>query len=278
MEEPMELEEDTVPNAEIIETKALSVASAHTNNTTPDKTVNQNENATEHEGSSNQDIVIIDNDDSDDQTEPAKEATISKNEDKMDDIVVLDDEDEDPKEQPCDVIDLVAKKQVTANTKCINYACNGGKDMIAAPLFCLTYYRVNNTEKKHREVCQECYDIAMQFYDQLAHTAITGGNLFDVTVPLRNDLVEIDDSDSEDETDKRKEEYFSQETVQYINDNINSILEDTVNKYGFHKQMDNGIEFLKEKAKTVKSNICINTKRLFVNTLNFQIPSKKLTE
>lgn len=255
----MELEDDTVPNAQIIEHKTSSagdtekVQSKLTNS-------NMNEKVAENKESIDGDIVIIDNDDSDDDKNvPATQEKTEAAEKKQDDNIVVLDEDEDDTSRStavADIIDLVHKGQVvTANTKCINYACNSGKDMLAAPLFCLSYYRVKNTENKRREICKECFDIAMQFYDQLALTATSGGNLFDIPVPLRNDLVEIDDSDSDEDQAKENDEFFSSEAVEYLNDNLNTILEATLNSYNVNKHLEDGVEFLKEKAKRLKSNV-----------------------
>lgn len=268
-EEPMEID-DTVPSGKIIESsfEKSDTAKDATKDTTKDKNAESKRLVRE--------IVVIDNEDSDDTDKPkekppdkTKNSTIdliiSDNEEEnlkektktaaaSDDIVVLDDEEEEPKKTnnaSCDIIDLVAKKTVIGNSKCINYSCESGKDMIEAPLLCLSYFRVKNTENKRREVCRDCYDQAMRFYDQLAEKAIAKENLYEVDVPLRNDLVEIDDSDSDDDQDKEKD-YFDEDTVKFLDENINSFLEDALHKFEFEKQVEEGLKFMLNKVEKQK--------------------------
>lgn len=172
------------------------------------------------------DVVVIDNDSDDNDKGPV-------------DVVVLDDDDE--------IIDLVSQK-LPGNTKCINYSCESGKDMIEAPLICLSYFRVRNLENKHREVCRECYDMAMSFYDSVASKVVDGGDIFDIPVPLRNDLVEIDDSDSDDEENEGSTRYFSEENVEDLDKRIKEELESVLNKFEFEQQVENGLNYMKKKC------------------------------
>lgn len=221
-EEAMDIDEP-VPNAQIIERKPPLLPAAAETQTS--------------------DIVVID---ADEPVGVEAAATVAPIDNKKDEIVVLDDEEDDvTPTQPCDVIDLVGKK--SCNTKCINYACSSGKDMLEAPGLCLQYFRVkNSTENKRREVCRECYILAMEHYDALANALIKGDNIFSVKFPLRNDMFEIDDSDSENENEP--EEYFDDDCVEYLEKEINQVLEETINKYDLNKQSEEGVKYLKEKS------------------------------
>lgn len=269
-EEPMDID-DTVPSGKIIEN------SFEKSDTVNDATIepNKNQNTECKTAVAVRDVVVIDSDDTDKPpekvtdkpTDAAVQMVISDNEEESSkekpktattsvDVVVLDDDEDEPKKtvpinNPCDIIDLVAKKTVTGNTKCINYSCASGKDMIEAPLLCLSYFRVKNTENKCREVCRECYNQAIKFYDELAEKAIAKENLYKMEVPLRNDLVEIDDSDSDDDQNKEKN-YFDEETVKFLDENINTFLEDTMDKFEFDKQVEDGLKFMLDKVEKQK--------------------------
>lgn len=163
---------------------------------------------------------------------------------KKDEVVVLDDEEDV-------IIDLVGKK--SCNTKCINYACNSGEEMLEAPGLCLQYFRVKNTtENKRREVCKECYMMAMEHYDALATALVKKDNIFDVKFPLRNDMFEIDDSDEEDEDEGVVG--FNEDCVAFLNEEFTKVLEDTLNKYELNKQVEDGIKYLKERSKPLEED------------------------
>lgn len=159
-------------------------------------------------------------------------------------VVVLDD-DEDV------IIDLVGNR--SCNTKCINYACASGKEMMEAPGLCLQYFRVKNTENKRREVCKECYMVAMEHYDVLASALVKGDNVFNVEFPLRHDMFEIDDSDSENENEEEEED-FDDECAAFLNEEFTKVLEETVNKYELNKQVEEGVKYLQERSKPLAAD------------------------
>lgn len=181
-------------------------------------------------------VVVIDGDE--------VPTSTTKDANNTDAIVVLDDDDEQL-ETP--VIDLVGK--TSCNTKCINYACNSGKEMMVAPGLCLQYFRVKNAENKRREVCRECYMMAMEHYDTLASALIKGDSIFNVEFPLRNDMFEIDDSDSENEKEEDDSECYDAGSMEFLEKEFTKVLEETLNVYKFDKQVEEGVKFLKEKSK-----------------------------
>lgn len=48
------------------------------------------------------------------------------------------------------------------NSNCINFKCQSGIGMNLAPSFACAYYGVTDRKKKKREICKECFDIALQ--------------------------------------------------------------------------------------------------------------------
>lgn len=121
------------------------------------------------------------------------------------------------------------------NSKCINYACKSGNNMLTAPQLCLSYYRV----KKHKKtcfVCKECYFKSMKFYGRSTKCLVNGEKLTDVKIPFRNDLVEVDDSDEEEQF-LNDEECLSLYETKHIN-NFDHILNNIVVKYKVKEQSD----------------------------------------
>ncbi|KAK4878375.1 hypothetical protein RN001_010881 [Aquatica leii] len=181
---------------------------------------------------------------------------INETKESNDDIVVLDDDDDvKPKtdKDNCEVIDLVDRKCSTVNSKCINYSCKSGIDMVIAPLFCLTFYRVKTSKTKKQEVCKECYDIALLHFDKLAIALKNDQLLVDLDIPIRNDLVEIDDSDSDDENDKEVSEYFDNENLEFLEMELEAVIKETMSKYKIEEQSNNSMASLKKTGEEIKA-------------------------
>lgn len=149
-----------------------------------------------------------------------------------------------------DVIDLVAN-EMRGDSKCINYACKSGKEMLKAPLFCLSYYRVKKKNKSACYICKECYNDALYCYDRMADALIKGDSLMDVTIPFRNDLVEIDDSDDDNVDVDMDQEHLSNTDIKFLNENFHEILQHSLEKYNVMKQTEVTVDvLLKNAAKT----------------------------
>ncbi|XP_025834178.1 histone-lysine N-methyltransferase eggless isoform X2 [Agrilus planipennis] len=289
IEEPMEID-DTVPNTVIIENKRMSTDLLPPNdslsNNEHQKTDIENSNCIKtdksQEGAANEDMLKNPSCLSDDDLEvievpsknltksvPDEPETSSENKEKRkeDDCVVIltDDEDEhtttDTSRRKRDlvateVIDLVPQKKNSVNNKCINYACQSGFGMIKAPIFCLSYFRVKNAENKCLEVCQECFEEAFLHYDGLS-TALMGGKLLvEQEVPVRDDMFEIDDSDSEEDAEKEVAEYFDNESVEFLKENLDMVIMETIEKYKLNEQVNNSVKYLVEKEDKLKES-CI---------------------
>ncbi|XP_044261529.1 histone-lysine N-methyltransferase eggless-like [Tribolium madens] len=174
------------------------------------------------------------------------------------DVVVLDDDEEEPvpskkpkkPEEDVEVIDLVEK---SVNSKCINYACKSGKDLLVAPNLCLSYYRVKNSGKGNKEVCTECYEIAIREYDMLASELQAGNVLCNVEVPFRNDTVEIDDSDEEDQ--EARVSPLDDESLKFFEENLERVLSETMAKLNVVSHAEKEVDFLKEKNNRINGEL-----------------------
>lgn len=80
--------------------------------------------------------------------------------------------------------------------RCINTTCQSGTNFRKAPTLCLTYYNVK-PKSKLQEVCEACFEEAFNFNQQLAASFMCREPLVEQPWPIREDLVEISDSDEE---------------------------------------------------------------------------------
>ncbi|KAB0791507.1 hypothetical protein PPYR_03307 [Photinus pyralis] len=267
-DEPMEEDDtmemdidETVPSTTIIENRRTSETI-----TAP---VAPQEEVEKHKPDDDVEIVTV-------PSEPTKPAeTTAATEDPKpiedDDVVILDDDEEpntptrtplrakpkatqpSPEVNTCEVIDLVDRKPASVNSKCINYSCKSGLDMIIAPLFCLTFYRVKTSKNKKQEVCKQCYDIALLHFDKLAVALKNDELLIGLDIPVRHDLVEIDDSDSDDENDKEISEYFDAETMEFLEKELENVMRETMEKYKISEQTNNSVVALKKTGAEIKA-------------------------
>jgi histone-lysine N-methyltransferase SETDB1 len=175
------------------------------------------------------------------------------------DVVVLDDDEDEPipskkskkrLDERVEIIDLVQK---SVNSKCINYACMNGQELMVAPNFCLSYFRVKNSGNGKKEVCTECYDMAVREYDMLATELQAGNILCNVKVPIRNDTVEIDDSDEEEQETRVPQ--MDEDNCKFVEDNFERILSETMAKLNFESHAVKEADYLKSMKNTIKDSI-----------------------
>lgn len=239
MDMEMEIDE-TVPDTPIIENPLnrdpITITTFTNNNLTIPSTKNANEDSTINQ-TKEVDIVILDDDD--DQEKMATEDSVKKTNTSTVETM------------PCDVIDLVDKKG-SANTKCINYACKSGIEMITAPLFSLTFYRVKSSPNKLQEVCKECFDLSIKHYDNLGIALQNKELLIKCEIPIRNDLVEIDDSDSDNEQDKAESDYFKGEEFDLIEAELEDIINNKMGLYKIVEQSNMSVKALDEAGQELK--------------------------
>lgn len=167
------------------------------------------------------------------------------------DIVILDDDDEElpPKRSKnVEIIDLIPK---AASSKCINYACQDGRELITAPRLCLSFYRVRNLGGGKKEVCKKCYDMAFAEYDMLVNELKKDNLLTSLDLPVRDDTVEIDDSDEEG----GEEESLSEENLNFIAENLENVLLNTFEKFDIMGHTQREVDGLMDRSKKVVEGV-----------------------
>ncbi|XP_074026625.1 histone-lysine N-methyltransferase eggless [Leptinotarsa decemlineata] len=202
-------------------------------------------------------------------TEPTKVLKESQKNDQSDDadVVILDDDDEPTKDQSAstnikstsssvppvkDIIDLVEKPH---NSRCLNSACEGiNNDFVLAPDFCLSYYRVKRSKSYKEEICKECYSKSIEDFDKLSTELKEGNLILGVTYPIINETLQIEDSDEEDERKEEEVEYIDKESFNFISENIDEIIHETLESVNFENRYELEAAHVRMESKDVEEN------------------------
>lgn len=152
------------------------------------------------------------------------------------------------------------KKLRDPNNPCINFNCSSGVNIHDAPMFCLTYYCVKMKPNKKQMVCEECFETAFSYFETQV-TALTEGQfLADLERPVREECVEIIDSDEEEEEDTdgaagtekaEEEDEISEEAAGFILDNLPDIIVEMAEKYDLDGQVDYACDVVEQRVKKV---------------------------
>ncbi|XP_050301921.1 histone-lysine N-methyltransferase eggless-like isoform X2 [Anthonomus grandis grandis] len=176
-----------------------------------------------------------------------------------------------------DIIDLVDKPK--NSNRCINTNCMGNSlKFIYAPDFCLSYFRVKRSYGNREEICMDCYELSVIDNDKLAESLIKGNLLFEVDFPIINETLQIDDSDEEDEDENQLEEFIPLSNLDFIADNIDSVLEETIEKLGLKNHLEKERKYLKDVADKVAQSSEelvkeVNEIRLSLDTIQLDLYS-----
>lgn len=158
------------------------------------------------------------------------------------DVIVLDDDDEVEMSAPIPTPSPETPRSrrgrpttdlrtPSANSKCINYLCETNEataEFLPAPVFCLEYYMTDIKTKKEQKVCQPCWTAAVQHFENLSAAYYGGTATFDVHMPVRHQVVQLGDSDSDEEGIDPDDVFIEGEALQYIKDTLPSIMADII--------------------------------------------------
>lgn len=151
------------------------------------------------------------------------------------------------------------KKMRDANNPCINFSCSSGVNILDAPMFCLTYYCVKMKPNKMQMVCEECFETAFSYFETQVTALREGKFLADLERPVREECVEIIDSDEEEEdTDgaagtvkTEEDDEISEEAAGFILDNLPDIIVEMAEKYDLDGQVDYACDVIERRTKKV---------------------------
>lgn len=63
--------------------------------------------------------------------------------------------------------------------------------------------------------------------------------------PIINETLQIEDSDEEEEDNKEKMEYIDEKNFEFIKENIDNVIMDTLKKFNIDKRLQSETEYLK---------------------------------
>uniref|UniRef100_A0AAR5Q5A7 SET domain-containing protein n=1 Tax=Dendroctonus ponderosae TaxID=77166 RepID=A0AAR5Q5A7_DENPD len=137
---------------------------------------------------------------------------------------------------------------------CINAGCAGASaQFLAAPDFCLSYFRVKKSSSHKAEICMACYWRAVEDNDKLATSLQAGQLLFEVDFPIINETLQIDDSDEEGQEGDAQKDSISEENLEFITRNIESVLLETMERLDMKSHLQRERAYLHSRAQSVGS-------------------------
>lgn len=149
-----------------------------------------------------------------------------------------------------EIIDLVDKPH---NSRCLNPACNGmSSEFFPAPDFCLSYYRVKRSKNHKEEICEDCYSKSVQDFDKLSTTLKAGEMILSVDYPVINETLQIEDSDEEEDNENCLADYISHENFNFICENIDQVLQETLEQLKVENHFEKETEYLKKECAKVE--------------------------
>lgn len=206
-----------------------------------------------------------------DATTPVNEGTTPVNEEKSPseagDLVI--DEGEcidspiqmDVDEPPASAEETVA---VSARKECLNLECpKESENFYFAPEFIINHFHLTKRPKV-AYVCESCHDSVTEHYGELCAALEDKQPLF-LKMTKQNNMIEVIDSSDEEDDDKSQGgendvNSFDAETLAMIENELESVITETLRRVDIEQQMDWNCQLLKNKIETNEKN-CIEMMR-----------------
>ncbi|XP_075165792.1 SET domain bifurcated histone lysine methyltransferase eggless [Haematobia irritans] len=176
----------------------------------------------------------------------------------MDEIMKesLDNKVEDLTEDENDTTD-----EVFYNKECINYECpHKHKQFLKVPQFAFSYFKVNKKKFKVQYICAECYDKALDMYEEYCGLINAKQPLLLENIPSgRQEFVEIiDSSDEEDTSDASKalepsKPSFSKYDLTIIEKELHNTIKSVLDRVEIQNQLTWSKTILTERLKRLES-------------------------
>lgn len=138
-----------------------------------------------------------------------------------------------------EVLEAVQKKRKIMRD-CVNPLCpRTSSDFFKAPYFLLSHFYIKKKPKKQQSVCSECLDKAIEEVEIIVGQANDGVPVYEIKIPRKADVVEIEDSDSDDgEVGEDKDDLLSQQDLMLLNSEFYSILDEVIARINPKNQLD----------------------------------------
>lgn len=147
--------------------------------------------------------------------------------------------------------DMSLEESIVPHRECLNNGCAKQSNIfVEAPEFVVNYFHLSKRPKE-LYVCEQCYDTVVESYGELCAALEDKQPLF-LKTPKYNDLVEIiDSSDEEDNNPKSNEDTekgsFDDDTLALIENELEAVIRETLQKVDIDQQMNWNRQILKEK-------------------------------
>lgn len=153
---------------------------------------------------------------------------------------------------------------VSARKECLNLECPKNSDVFYfAPEFIINHFHLTK-RPKIAYVCESCHDSVTEHYGELCAALEDKQPLF-LKMPKQNNLIEVIDSsdeedDNESKSDVNDENSFDADTLAMIENELESVITETLSRVNIEQQMDWNQQLLKNKIESNEKN-CIEMLR-----------------
>lgn len=221
--------------------------------------------------STSADVICLDSDDDDSQsnTMPAavikEETEIFKNADENIETATIESKESEtliPKINDDVLHHVNGVSPSRLNLKeCINPECPRNKDdeFLESPSFVLSMFYIAKKPTKIQWVCSTCYNEAVETYEQLCSKFLSNEPWVKVKIPKKQDLVEIIDSDEENEISEAQKKSRSEDEMIIFDEEVEKEVEEILTTMTSNIDIKMQIE---EEYKFIESKVNQNEKSL----------------
>lgn len=156
--------------------------------------------------------------------------------------------------------------------ECINFDCKSKKSatFCKAPLWALSHFNVPRKVNRGQFICMNCFDVCLSDYERMCAALINQQPLLLEELPVRPEVVEILDSEEEDNGGNSNKfvddsKTLSLDTLTLLEDHFEDVLKETLSKVNIDQQMSWTNQILKdkmEKNQTIADELDVEIKSL----------------
>lgn len=176
----------------------------------------------------------------------------TENQKPSEDVVeLLDDEEDENIPESTDVKKAPDEIKPVMDHECINPKCErSANDFVRARKFIVNHFRQNGEKlSKKQFVCSPCYDLAVEKYRGYSERLLAQKPLLQMEMPMREEVVELlSDGEESDNEDSSEEERVPKETLDLLNNELETIIAETLQKVNISKQMGWTMQIIKART------------------------------
>jgi histone-lysine N-methyltransferase SETDB1 len=149
------------------------------------------------------------------------------------------------------------RKKIKIDWICINPDCTKSRsdNVITAKPFVISYFGAKMDEKRKRKVCRDCYVQAKVTTDAMVAKLMSKESVITEPLPTVHDAAVILDDSDEDDLAKTDSSDDSELEFELENETLESLVEDTLKKFGLTEQLDGAIESLTQRLGAINPDV-----------------------